>query len=85
MKYKATKQNNGTWFVATNTVKGQKMGFIYATEQEAKENAITLSIGFYEDMKQNAWEELKDLAGGDDYGVRLVGSDHMTNLGDLCC
>ena len=83
MKYKATLQNDGTWFVATSRSNGQKMGYIFPTERAAKESAITLSIAFYQSQMVSAWEDLKVLTGGDDYGVKLVGGDGLSTLGDL--
>ena len=85
MKYKAGQLNNGKWAVLT----GNKHfpSTITENEQEAKERAIIMSMQWYQEQMDSAYDELCKICPTDEYGVevKLFHNDHFCNKGDLLC
>ncbi len=83
MKYTAKQETSGTWFVRTMR---NGRGYRFDTEQQAKEQALTMSMSYYHDQVEKAWHELQKLTGCEyEEEVLLFESDSPSTMGDLLC
>ena len=86
VKYKAYKQQSGTWFVNTYKQAGQQYGKVFATEQEAREFALMESHSYYQDQMDKAWKELEGLCGcGMSGEIKPIGYDEAFDRSDMMC
>jgi hypothetical protein len=85
MKYNAKKLNNSNSF-AVFSGKKYFTNTVTTNEKQAKEQALIMSMQFYQEQMDNAFSELCKLSGTDQYGVvKLQGQDYTTSKCDLMC
>ena len=83
MKYQAKKNRRGKWAV----FQGRKYFLSTSTddELEAKQRALVMSMQWYEQQKDLAWDELKKISGcvNGDNVVKLNWSNNYATKSDL--
>lgn len=82
MKYQAKKNSRGQWAV----FQGRKYFRSTTTdnELEAKQQALVMSMKWYNDQKNLAWQELVKISGDElDNTVKLTWCNYTVTMGDL--
>ena len=87
MKFKAYKEQKGTYFVNTHKVKGSQKGRRFESKLEAEQFALMETMQYHQNKLDAAWFALKDSAislNSMDEPM-LEGFEHYTSKGDLLC